>query len=160
MHQINKLEPVRPSKPASEYAFNAGGRCPITLDSLNTLGDSLYPAADGYVYEKNAFIEWLKKSDLSPMTRKPLDADQRVLVGYSIKPSKTDPRVAASRKVGNIVVCLAIHAVANAGMLSAGHLIPGLDTPTLAHVQNVISGTAVIHAIVGVAIAFRTANRL
>ena len=45
--------------------------CPITMDLM------IYPvkASDGYIYEKEAIIDWYKKNKNSPFTREALSSE-------------------------------------------------------------------------------------
>ena len=49
--------------------------CPITQEVMQ---DPVIAVADGNTYERAAIVEWLKKSQTSPITRQPLASSQLV----------------------------------------------------------------------------------
>lgn len=81
MLSVNDITVLKPTISVPEKMRNAGDVCPITRISVEELGRDSYNANDGFVYQKESLALWLKKSNLSPMTKQVLDADKRVLAG-------------------------------------------------------------------------------
>jgi hypothetical protein len=68
------------SSAADEKAPPPSFICPLTLE---TMSDPV-TAADGHSYERQAIAEWLKKSNLSPLTGQAL-AHKQLIASHALR---------------------------------------------------------------------------
>lgn len=73
---VQNFDPFLPSSPLpiNPRADIITLECPITREEIN---DPVL-APDGYMYERAAIVEWLKRTQISPMTREPMEIGQLI----------------------------------------------------------------------------------
>lgn len=129
--------------------LNVGDVCPITQVAIIDIADACL-ALDGYVYDRAALEQWLRTSNLSPMTREPLAPRRIAEPAFALRARRQAPLRVGRRpsRSSNHVVPIVVGSIVVGSL--AGPL--GIFIYNLRHENQIPAPLGVLAGLIGAAV--------